>query len=209
MSLSNLSGECNKVISAFWVFCRRCHFALFSIVFKWFISFIKIKLIDFRLELILELFVLSPVFSRSTETHLGQNVSSDLVALTWRFVGNLWKILRRGCLTFKSSCESKMVVSDIFLGETEFSIRIENKCENVQFKFWCIEVVTFFMTGSRLKKVKEYKRNLSVKWLLHQNYQKCRFDSIAFTWRNGVYTHLGATWSVKILSYFEMQMWMC
>ena len=43
------SCECNKVVSAFWSFCRRSHFVfkflLFFIVFRCFISIISIELL--------------------------------------------------------------------------------------------------------------------------------------------------------------------
>ena len=43
------SCECNKVVSAFWLFCRRSHFVfkflLFFIVFRCLISFISIELL--------------------------------------------------------------------------------------------------------------------------------------------------------------------
>ena len=82
------SCECNKVVSAFWSFYRRCRlvfkFLLFFIVFRCLNLFIKIKLLWLQTwtEYWIGCFYLK--FPNRQKTQFCQNVRYDLVAFTWR-----------------------------------------------------------------------------------------------------------------------------
>ena len=97
--VNNSSCECNKVVSAFWSFCRRCGFVfkflLFFIVFRCLISFIKIKLLWLQTwsKFLIVCFYLK--FPNQQKTQFCPNVRYDLVAFTWRLLST--------CLHFVTS----------------------------------------------------------------------------------------------------------